>query len=1014
MLIPWSSGFAQEERPLTLAGFSDSLAKGVVANANFRLAAKVCAVSADRRLLAIQDESSTLLLECPILPPDLAVGSSVIIDANGSRLSRDRFAIQVDSGPLIEVDGHHATITRDAPVYLEEGLQPVRVEWFNGLNLAELKLEYEGPGVPHQQVPASSWVHDDNNGTQAPGLRYEVFTRDWWLGVADFDEVKAVGGGIVKDLDISVRPQPSQVGLAFSGRMRIPKTGIYTFRLSSDDGSRFYIGKPQSRISVEAVAVEVPQPQAWNPSMAPGAGAWVSAEGNVTFAARVGGHLELDVSGPDASFHVTVLDGTRELPQRLLRQHVMLKGIGRAEGIIVVDGRDLELRGDSTGQVELLTRADQIRRLQPEQARKRRARIRGVVVMSSQDVLVLQDASGGVFIRYSAPSGNVQPRPGEFWEVEGPTDPGDFSPMIYAERARYLGSAAMPEAARPSWEQIASGGMDAEWVELEGVVVSASLRQMVLLTRDGKVQINDNLSYPLPTHRMTAEEMSALPGSVVRIRGVFTANWDSYGRVNAGICQMGNATMSVDEPAPVDPYAAEPMQASDLLLFISHPVVFKRVRVTGVVLHARPPEYFLWDGARGFRIFGRDAVPLHAGDQVEAAGFPRIGGPSPMLMEADVRKTGTAAVPAANKIEGKAFPNPRLDSTRVMVEASLLSDTLRQDERILEMQAGPQRFVARLAAAAVAGGETKPIERGSLLRLTGTYASAVSSRPGVAAAEPFELLLDSAADLVVLQRGPWWTLRHTIAAIAILSGGLLLALVWVSLLRRTVAQRGKQLAAEIEEREAAERYREIEKERTRVAHDLHDELGAGLTEAGILTSLVKNPGVPAEKKDGYLDQLAEVCRALVTGLDEIVWAVNPRYDSVTDLAGYFSLFAQRFLGIAGITCRLQIAESVAEHPIGSHQRHDIFLAFKEALNNIVRHSQAREVRLAIGVADRILTVSLADDGCGLDPAETKPGSDGLVGMQERMEKLGGHCRISSNPGGGTTVEFSLPLERINP
>ncbi|WP_367874152.1 ATP-binding protein [Luteolibacter sp. Populi] len=996
---------------LTLARFSDSVAKDGRENADFRLEGRVCAVSADRRMLALQDKSGTFLLECPRLSPQISAGKVITIEGRRSTLFRSRFAIRLDSGPLIEIDGHHATIKRSASIHLEAGLQPLRVEWFNGLNLAELGLEYEGPGITRSEVPASSFFYDAETGTPQPGLRYEVYLQDWWLDIADIDGLEAVSAGVVADLDIRVRPRPNQVGLSFAGELRIPETGLYTFHLSSDDGARLYLGKPHIEISLPSAEEIMPEVKPWSAAVPPGSGAWVGAEGTVTFAGGVEGRLELDVTGRDDSFHITVLDRKDLDPQELLHRHVKVQGVGRAEGILVIDGPGLALTGDRSGQAELLTRAGQVRRLQPEEARKGlRAQIRGVVTMSSQNVVVLEDTSGGVFVIYSAAGGETQPRPGELWEIEGKTDPGDFSPMLYGERARYLGSAPMPEAARPTWEQIASGSMDAELVEIEGVVVSASLSQMVLLTRDGRVLIRDILSYPLPTHALSEAELRALPGSVVRIRGVFTANWDNSGRVNAGICQLGNATMSVDEPAPEDPFAAEPIRASDLLLFTSHPNVFKRVKVTGVVLNARPPEYFLSDDARGFRIVGSEGVPLRAGDRVEATGFPRLGGPSPVLMEAQVRRTGGAALPEPKAVPSTDLLNPRLDATRVSVEATLLSDTLRLDERVLEMQAGDQRFVARLVAPE---GEVKPIERGSLLRLVGTYASAVSGRPA-ATAEPFELLLNSPEDFVILQRGPWWTLRHTIFAIAILSGGLLLALMWVLLLRRTVAQRGKQLAAEIEERQTAERYHAMEMERTRVAQDLHDELGSGLTEAGILTSLVKNPGVPAEKKAGYLDQLAEVCQALVTGLDEIVWAVNPRYDSVADLAGYFSLFAQRFLGLVGINCRLQIAESVAEHPLDSHVRHDIFLAFKEALNNIVRHSQAREVRLAIGVEDRILKVSLADDGRGLDPATAAPGSDGLVGMKERMEKLGGSCRVTSNPGGGTVVEFSLPLERKTP
>ncbi|HEY1123722.1 MAG TPA: ATP-binding protein, partial [Haloferula sp.] len=427
----------------------------------------------------------------------------------------------------------------------------------------------------------------------------------------------------------------------------------------------------------------------------------------------------------------------------------------------------------------------------------------------------------------------------------------------------------------------------------------------------------------------------------------------------------------------------------------------------GVVLHARPPEFFLSDGIKGFRIVSADAPALEPGERVEAAGFPRLGGPTPVLLETKVRKVARDALPVAAKISAEKLPDAKLDSTRVQMTATLLSDAMRQDERVIEAQAGNHRFVARLAGR---GGDAKPIERGSLLQLTGTYASTPVDRPS-SAAEPFEILLNEPADLIVLHRGPWWTVRRTIIGVAILTGGLLLALGWVLSLRRTVALRSRQLAKEIEEREATERHRAMESERARVAQDLHDELGSGLTEAGILTSLVQNSAIPQEKKDGYLVQLGEVCRGLVTGLDEIVWAVNPRYDSVTDLAGYFSLFAQRFLELAGIQCRLKIDDSVAGHPLDSRRRHGLFLAFKEALNNIVRHSGASEVWLEIAVAEGQLDIGLADNGRGFAVAEDSPGSDGLAGMSARMDKLGGACRVDTQPGRGTTVEFSLTLER---
>jgi signal transduction histidine kinase len=243
----------------------------------------------------------------------------------------------------------------------------------------------------------------------------------------------------------------------------------------------------------------------------------------------------------------------------------------------------------------------------------------------------------------------------------------------------------------------------------------------------------------------------------------------------------------------------------------------------------------------------------------------------------------------------------------------------------------------------------------------------------------------------------------------VLLGGLALAAVWITVLRRKVEVRTAQLSREIEERERVEQRRIMEQERSRVAQDLHDELGSGLTELAMLGSLARNASIPAEKRDGYLDQLTGAARSLVTGLDEIVWAVNPHYDSTASLATYYSLFAQRFLNLAGIACRLKVAETVPDFPLESKFRHGTFLAFKEALNNVVRHSGATEVRLAIAVTNMELRISITDNGCGFRLNGAVPGKDGVTGMRERMRNLGGDCDFRSEPGQGTTVELCLPL-----
>ena len=121
-------------------------------------------------------------------------------------------------------------------------------------------------------------------------------------------------------------------------------------------------------------------------------------------------------------------------------------------------------------------------------------------------------------------------------------------------------------------------------------------------------------------------------------------------------------------------------------------------------------------------------------------------------------------------------------------------------------------------------------------------------------------------------------------------------------------------------------------------------------------------------------------------------------------------YAQRFLELSSIRCFLEVGHNLPEHPLDSKTRYGLFLAFKEALNNIIRHAQATEVHLRMEVEAGELRFEIADNGRGFDLASLRPGMDGLAGMQERLRKLGGECRIESKSGCGTQVLFRLPLK----
>lgn len=211
----------------------------------------------------------------------------------------------------------------------------------------------------------------------------------------------------------------------------------------------------------------------------------------------------------------------------------------------------------------------------------------------------------------------------------------------------------------------------------------------------------------------------------------------------------------------------------------------------------------------------------------------------------------------------------------------------------------------------------------------------------------------------------------------------------------------KRRLARLRERQAQEA------ERSRIARDLHDDLGA------TLTGLVLQAELAAEETghaptSGPLSGLAASARRAVGALDEIVWAANPKHDSVTSLVNYLAANGIEMLGAAGITLGLDIPPDLPEIPLEPERRHALYLACREAFHNIVKHSGAKEATLSIGLEGDKLAITISDRGRGFDTAAVTPG-DGLDNMHRRLEPLGGTCTIRSADGAGTRVHLRLPV-----
>jgi ligand-binding sensor domain-containing protein/signal transduction histidine kinase len=207
--------------------------------------------------------------------------------------------------------------------------------------------------------------------------------------------------------------------------------------------------------------------------------------------------------------------------------------------------------------------------------------------------------------------------------------------------------------------------------------------------------------------------------------------------------------------------------------------------------------------------------------------------------------------------------------------------------------------------------------------------------------------------------------------------------------------------------ERLERERAMDNERRRIAQDLHDDLGASLTEIGLFADATRRTAPPAEQAG--LDYLAQRARALVGSLDAIVWSVNPANDSLDHLVGYVGELFQELFRSGAVHGRMDIPPGIPRLPLTAEERSDIFLTTKEAMNNILKHSGATEAELGIRMEGSALRIELRDNGRGFDPAAAATGGNGLANMRTRIARARGTIAWRTRPGAGTEIVIVVPF-----
>ena len=519
----------------------------------------------------------------------------------------------------------------------------------------------------------------------------------------------------------------------------------------------------------------------------------------------------------------------------------------------------------------LLTTARQVHQLTLEQAaRQYPVRLRAVVTLADETIkqLFVQDETEGVFIEIRGDYG-FRLRPGQLVEIEGVSAPGGFAPDIIPRRVALLGKAPLPPPRLVTFDQMAAGQEDCNWVQFNGIVRSVRPEPLAWA---GLTVVGSGGRVIIRIGKPDLERCQQLVDAEVSVRGVCIAQFNSKEQLNQVAIQApGMADIEVVKPAPADPFAVPLRKSSQLLQYAPREAHGHRVKVQGVVTFQQPGRtLFIADETQGLYLQTAQTTPVQPGDVVEALGFPA---PSeylaPMLQDAVFRKLRSGSPLSPRRITSTGGSRDINHAALVQLEATVLNRGRRLREEILNLQAGNVVFDARLDAVPGQLDPLASIPNGSRVRLTGiclapANLNLLSPRP-----QTFTLLLRSAAEVALLERPPWWTVRHSLWVLAATLAVFCASLAWVAVLRKQVKAQ-TQIIRQTALREAAL------VERTRIARDLHDELGSSLTQISLLSD--RPDDEPSPELPANLRKISATAREMAQSLDEIVWAVNPEHD----------------------------------------------------------------------------------------------------------------------------------------
>ncbi|HEY7498218.1 MAG TPA: histidine kinase [Vicinamibacterales bacterium] len=664
----------------------------------------------------------------------------------------------------------------------------------------------------------------------------------------------------------------------------------------------------------------------------------------------------------------------------------------------------------------ILTNIKDIRALsQDEGARGYRVRIRGIVThVDERDdhSLIVHDGKIGQFVMPPANPDSAgswhELKRGDLVEIEGRTVRGGFAPNVQPDLVTTVGTAPMPAPKRIPFTSMLTGRHDCDYVEVLGVVQRAWLStDQQVRTMFADVAFEEGVVRAAFWNH-TPADLTRLIDARVRLRGNVGTIFGSTEQLR-GVSLFVGPTSDVEVlESPPDPFSLPMRSIRSVYKYSSAGEVNRRIRVRGVVtgyIPGKPVEMrdftstakfrfvrhvlYVHDGTGAARIETEQPLRVPPGTAVEVAGFPGVSPGKPILTNAVFKVVGQGYQPAPEIVEGSSVITPENDAVLVRMQGRLLSLLMSPTQRVLVVKVGETVFDAALELDADESADAlERIRPGSVIAVTGVYSYQWGPPPS------FRLFLRSPDDVSVVSATSWWTLRHTAVMLVMLAlvasvGGL-----WF----RMTANRKRQ------------EYQAVLNERSRVGRELHDTLEQGL--AGISLQLEAVAGSLEASPEAALQSL-DVARQMLRYSQEearrSVMDLRSQALESRDLAGALTDLARQMTWGTSAHADVRI-EGTPRRLDASHEHHLLRIGL-EALTNAIKHSAARriDITLRFGPSDTELVVQ--DNGCGLNAAPHYPAGEhfGLLGIRERVDKIGGLLQINGERGAGTRLSVTVPV-----